>query len=146
MRAIFSLLSCLAFAACDSGVANLFGNSVLGSGPSAVEVARASAETPLADQILSLDAAPTPDGLIVSAVTLPPTQGFWDARLVRVPTDDPSLYLMEFRLLPPIGAGAAGPQPSREVLSGTVLTNRELAGIRTIAVRGARDSRSVPRR
>lgn len=100
---------------------------------------------PVVDQVLSLDVAATPSGAIVSAVGLPATQGFWDAELVRLPTDDASLLLLEFRILPPLFPHPEGTQPSREVLAATVLSNQDLAGIRTIAVQGIQNRRSVRR-
>ena len=142
MRAIaFTAIAGLALTGCDADRSGLFSLSR----PDPIADARAEAETPVADQIVSLSAEPTPAGLIVGAVALPPTQGHWDARLVRVPTDDPSVFLMEFRLLPPFEPRPAGTQPSREVLGGRFLTRRELAGIRTVAVRGLRNQRSIRR-
>ena len=107
--------------------------------------ARAEVTTPVIDQVVSLTVDPTPGGAIVSTVGLPPTQGFWDAELVRMPTDDPSVILFDFRILPPLERYPAGTQPSREVLGGTFLTNQDLAGVRTIAVQGAQNRRSVRR-
>ena len=141
----FSIAACLCAAGCDSPVANLFGNPVFGAGPSAVEVARDRSGDPLADQIVSLEAAPTPAGVLVTAVALPASQGFWDPRLVPVPSDDPSVYLLEFRLLPPLAAAGPGTPSSREVLAGRMLTRRDLGGVRVIAVRGARNVQSVRR-
>ena len=146
MRAVtMALAATFALAGCNSNVVNLFGNSVLGGAPSAVEVARARTDRPVAQQIVSVEAAETFGGAIVTAVALPPTQGHWDARLVRVPSDDPSVYLMEFRLLPPLTAASPGRAPSREVLAGTMLTADELGGVRTIAVAGATNTRSARR-
>ena len=144
MRATATILVAgLALAGCSSGGGVggiLFGNDR--SDP--VSVARAS-DVPVADEIVSLDAAPTPGGVIVSAVALPPTQGYWDARLVPLAADDPSVYLMEFRLLPPLLPLPSGTQPSREVLGGTFLTTGDLAGIRSIAVQGVRNRRTIRR-
>jgi hypothetical protein len=102
-------------------------------------------QAPVVDEVLSLTASPTPGGVIVSSVGLPPTQGWWRAELVRVPSRDRSVYAMEFRLLPPVTPRPTGTRPSREVLSGTFLTQRELAGIRSIAVLGRANSRIVSR-
>jgi len=106
---------------------------------------RAEAGEPLVDQIVSMSVSSTPSGAIVSAIGLPPTQGFWDADLVRVPSEQASVLLLEFRLLPPPGPRPAGTQPSREVLAGTVFSLQDLAGIRTIAVQ-ARRNRASSRR
>lgn len=109
------------------------------------DAARAETEAPVIDQVLSLSVDATPGGAIVSTVGLPPTQGFWEAELVRVPTEDPSVMLFDFRILPPLEPRPAGTQPSREVLAGTILSNQDLNGIRTIAVQGQRNRRSVRR-
>jgi hypothetical protein len=101
---------------------------------------------PVVEQVLTLSASPTPGGVIVSTVGLPPTQGFWDAELVRVPSSDASVYAMEFRLRPPPRPWPRGTQPSREVLGGTFLTRGELEGISRIAVLGRGNSRVVTRR
>jgi hypothetical protein len=108
--------------------------------------AEVSAARSVVDQVLSVDVAPTPSGAIVSAIGLPPTQGFWEAELRPVATDDPSVLLLDFGILPPARPQPQGTQPSREVLAGAAFSNQELAGIRTIVVRGARNQRSVSRR
>lgn len=111
----------------------------------AIDAARATPREPVIDQVLSLTVDPTPGGAIVSTVGLPPTQGFWEAELVQVPTDDATTLLFDFRILPPLEPRRTGTQPSREVLAGTILSNQDLAGIRTIAVQGAQNRRSVRR-
>ncbi|MEM7643137.1 MAG: hypothetical protein AAF366_11480 [Pseudomonadota bacterium] len=100
---------------------------------------------PLIDQVVSLQVDPTPDGVIVSAVGLPSTQGFWDADLVPVASQDPSILVLDFYISPPILARPAGTQPSREVLAGAVFSTQDLTGIRTIAVQGRLNRRSVTR-
>ncbi|PWJ20860.1 hypothetical protein [Jannaschia seohaensis] len=106
---------------------------------------RARLGEPLVDQVVSMELSPTPGGVIVSAVGLPPTQGFWDATLVRVPTDEAATLLLEFRLLPPVEPRPVGTQPSREVLAGTFLSRQDLAGIRTVAIQAQRN-RATSRR
>ena len=148
MRATaITFIAAAALSACGSGSGGGLGGIVFGTDRSdPISVARDAADVPLAQQILSLDAAPTPGGVIVSVIALPPTQGFWDAGLVPVPSDDASTYVMEFRLLPPLAPSPVGTQPSREVLGGTFLTQGDLAGIDTIAVQGASNRRSIRRR
>jgi hypothetical protein len=103
------------------------------------EAAAVLATDPLVDQVVSLSVDPTPTGAIVSAVGLPPTQGYWGAELAPVASPDPSALVLEFRLLPPPEPRPVGTQPSREVLAGTELSNQDLAGVRTITVRAARN-------
>lgn len=110
-----------------------------------ISTARAVPARPVVQDVVSVSAAPTTGGAIVSAIGLPPTQGFWEADLVRVPSDDPSVLLLDFNILPPLTPEPVGTQPSREVLVGTFLSTQQLAGIRTIAVQGQRNRRSVSR-
>jgi hypothetical protein len=133
-------LAVAALAGCGGGI------SWFGATETAPEARAAALVTqPLVDQVVSLDVAPTPSGAIVSAVGLPPTQGFWSAELVRVPTEQPATLALEFRILPPSATWPAGTQPSREVLAGTRLTEADLAGIRAITVRGARNAATMRR-
>ena len=110
-----------------------------------VSAAAVAPTEPLVDQVVSMEVAPTPDGAIVSAVGLPPTQGYWDAELVAVPSPDPATLLLEFRLLPPLEPRPVGTRPSREVLAGAFVRGRDLAGIRTIRVRAARNAAAAGR-
>ncbi|WGH78769.1 hypothetical protein [Jannaschia ovalis] len=110
-----------------------------------IEAAAAVPTRPVVDQVVSLSAAPMPGGAIISTVGLPPTQGFWEAQLVRLPTEAPGTLLLEFRILPPIEPKPAGTQPSREVLAGTFISDQDLAGIRTITVQGRQNRRSIRR-
>ncbi|GIT91949.1 hypothetical protein JANAI62_24060 [Jannaschia pagri] len=136
----------VALAGCGVGQSRLNPLNWFGSSSSeAIAEAQAQPRLPIVDQVVSLDVAATPGGAIISTVGLPPTQGFWEADLVRLPSDDPTVMLFEFRILPPLTPRPAGPQPSREVLGGAVVTNQDLAGIRTIAVQGQRNRRSVRR-
>lgn len=99
----------------------------------------------LVDQISALAVDQAPGGVIIRAVGLPQTQGFWDAELVRIPATDPSLALFEFRVLPPVSPQRQGTEQSREILAGASLSTAELTRIRTISVRGFRNQRTVSR-
>jgi hypothetical protein len=57
-----------------------------------------------------------------------------------------SEVVYEFRVLPPLQATRVSTPQSREVITGTQLTNFELRGIRTITVIGAQNRRTVSRR
>lgn len=99
----------------------------------------------LVNQVLSLSVDPTPEGAIVRAVGLPPLQGFWDASLVRIETQDPSELVYEFRVSPPLEQRRQGPQRSREIIVGTSISNVRLANIRRIVVVGQQNRRTVSR-
>lgn len=107
--------------------------------------ASSEAQLPLIDQVLSLTVDPTPGGVIVSAVGLPSTQGFWEADLVPIASDDPSVLVLDFYVEPPLTPSRVGTQPSREVLAGAFFSTQDLIGIRTIAVQGRLNRRSVSR-
>lgn len=99
----------------------------------------------LVREVVSLSIEQEPRGAVVTATGLPSVQGYWEADLVEVQRED-GVVVYEFRVLPPLSQTRSGTQQSREVLAGTSLTTRELAGIRTIRVVGAENSRSVSRR
>lgn len=99
----------------------------------------------LVGQITELAVDPSPNGAIIRAVGLPPTQAFWDAELVRVGSDDPSVVIYEFRVLPPPERRAQSTQQSREIIAGAALSNRQLDTVRAIVVRGQQNERIVRR-
>jgi hypothetical protein len=99
----------------------------------------------LVAEISELAVDPTPNGAIIRAVGLPPTQAFWDADLVRIETNDPSVVIYEFRVLPPVEPRAQSTQQSREIIAAAALSNRQLDGVRTIVVRGRSNERVVSR-
>ena len=102
-------------------------------------------QRPLIDQIISLQVDQTPEGAIVRAVGLPPTQGFWKAELVEVEQDDPTVLAYEFRIVPPIERNPQGTQRSREILVADAVSTAELRGISQIVVAGRQNQRSVNR-
>jgi len=100
---------------------------------------------PLVTEVLSMSVDAVPQGAIIRATGLPPTQGYWGADLVEVERTDREV-IYEFRVVPPLEQRPASTQQSREVIVGTQLSTFELAGIRTITVVGAQNRRSVTRR
>lgn len=112
----------------------------------AVEAEAATADgRQLVAQVVELAVDATPGGAIVRAVGLPPTQGFWDAELVRINSADPTAIVYEFRVLPPLEPRRQSTQQSREIIAGASLTNGALAGVRSVTVRGLQNQRSVRR-
>ncbi|WP_298290644.1 hypothetical protein [uncultured Litoreibacter sp.] len=97
------------------------------------------------EQVTELAVDATPGGAIIRAVGVPPTQGFWDAELVRIQTPDPANVVYEFRVVPPLQRRAQGTVASREIIAGASLSNIALQGVRTITVRGLRNQRTVRR-
>lgn len=98
----------------------------------------------LVAEVIRLEVSPLPSGAIVSAVGLPPRQGFWEADLVETSRENGNLTL-EFRVFPPVGNTPASTQRSREVLAGASLSRQDLAGIRSITVIGQQNRRTVRR-
>ncbi len=95
-------------------------------------------------EVASLRIDQTPGGVIVHAVGMPLTQGYFDAELVSL-SDDRSVdgvLAYEFRVWEPRGFEATGTAPSREVDVALFISNISLSGVREIQVVGASNSRS----
>lgn len=100
---------------------------------------------PLVDQVTRVTAERTTGGLIVTATALPSSQGWYEAELVRVPTEDASEAVYEFHAWPPLRQTRVGPVRSREIVAGDFLTANEAAGIRVIRIIGARNNATMRR-
>jgi hypothetical protein len=147
LRVILSLALVTSLAACGYSRLNPF-NWFGGDRETRVEAAESS--TPddpsrLVAEVVDLAVEPTTTGAIIRATGLPPVQGFWEAELIEVERTE-SEVVYEFRVLPPLQATRVSTPQSREVITGTQLTNFELRGIRTITVIGAQNRRTVSRR
>jgi len=99
---------------------------------------------PRVDQVLSMSIDPMVGGVIVRATGLPPTQGWWEAELVRA-DDEEGRIIFDFLLIPPLTPQRVSTQPSREITAGAFVSNRDLERSREIVVRGDRTSRSSRR-
>jgi hypothetical protein len=101
----------------------------------------------LVDEVSQLGSEAMVGGVVVTAVGLQPTQGYWDAELVEVDTDPPEagVLVLEFRIRPPRGTARVSTPPSREVTVATQITNVRLAELREIRVVGQRNVRSIRR-
>lgn len=100
---------------------------------------------PVVSQVISVSVEQTPDGAILRAVGLPPTQGHWAGELVEIDGDNPNVLTYQFRLAPPPAPTRVSTQASREVVVGTFISEQALARTREIQVLGAQSSRSVRR-
>jgi hypothetical protein len=107
----------------------------------------AAAEDPraLVAQVTRLVVEPTPGGAIVRATGLPPTQGYWEAELVEVETEDPESLTFDFRIFPPVTPARAGTPVSREVVVAIAVSNVALADVSRITVQGATNALSSGR-
>lgn len=100
----------------------------------------------LVAEIVSLNADATQGGLIISAIGLPPRQGYWEADLVETSRADGNLTL-EFRVFEPLDPYTrVSTQRSREVLAGTTFSRQNLAGITSITVIAQQNRRTVRQR
>ena len=100
---------------------------------------------PLIDQITGLSVDRTPGGVIVRATGLPPSQGYYNADLVQVASPNAGELAFEFRISPPPQAPRIGTVWSREIVTGTFLSDARLTGIRRFRVSAARNERTVRR-
>lgn len=103
---------------------------------------------PLVSQVTALRVERTPGGAIVTAVGLPPSQGYWDAALVPVTPDglpQNGAMVYDFRIERPLEFQIEGTPRSREVTVALHLSNIQLAQISRIVVRGQLNERSASR-
>lgn len=99
----------------------------------------------LVAEVLSVSAGAVNGGLMVQATGIAPTQGFYNAELVRVPSQTQGLLRLAFRAQRPAGAAAIGSPRSRRIAVATVLSPEALAGIRRIRVEAAGSAREIRR-
>lgn len=99
---------------------------------------------PLVLQVLEMTVEPVPEGAIVRAKGLPPSQGWWDGELVERSFED-GVLTYDFRLTPPLQGKPAGTPRSREVTVGAFLSNIRLGSISQIVVQGETNARSSRR-
>lgn len=100
---------------------------------------------PYVAQVTELRLERTASGAIVHATGITPTLGYWNADLVSVPSDDPSVLTYQFRMLPPAGNAMNGTPQQRMVHVGAALSERALDGVRTVRVQAATNALSVRR-
>ena len=96
------------------------------------------------DQIVDLQIEQTSSGAIVRATGLAATQGFYSAELVLASSADGNL-VYDFRVMAPEGFEAIGTEASRRITVALELSVAELAGVRSVTVRGAQNARETRR-
>ncbi len=105
----------------------------------------------LVEQVTSLEIRRTPEGAIISAAGVPPTQGWWDAELVAENGGEPVGGTLTYRFVvaePVPGTAVASrvlTPVSREVTAGAFLSNIALGDVRRVVVTGALNSRTISR-
>ena len=111
-------------------------------------IALPGAETdprPLVDTVLSMAVEPIPGAAVVRARGVTPTQGWWDAELVKRDVEEPGVLVYEFRLQPPAEPTDVNTQQSREIDVAIYLSDVKLDGVHEIVVQGAKNARSARR-
>lgn len=91
---------------------------------------------PLVPQVTQLEVEPDPAGAIVRATGLPPRQGWYDGRLIRVPNTEPGVLAYQFRAWAPSYQTLVSTPRSRELHVATFVSSDTLAGVREIRVSG----------
>ena len=102
---------------------------------------------PLVSQITELHVDRAPGGVIIYTVGIPPTQGYWEPALLIENNGFPVEGVLGFQLRAsgPLSSWPQGTERSRQITAGLYLTDQQLAGVRTISVRGAQNLRTVRR-
>lgn len=149
------LAGCSGFSDSRLNPLNWFGKSRAGEAvtlaPDGGYGTSASDRRVLVDQVTSLEVRRTPEGAIISAAGVPPTQGWWDAELVAENFGKPLDGVMTYRFVvaEPVPGTAVATRvltpESREVTAGAFLSNIALQTVRRIVVTGAANSRVVNR-
>jgi len=98
--------------------------------------------------VTELVVEPMPGGAILRAAGVTSTQGWWDAELVAENDGRAVDGVLTYRFVvaEPREATRVSTERSRRVTVAVMLTEFDLAGVRSIVVRGAQDQRSVSRR
>jgi hypothetical protein len=150
-RPILTLTLCGGLAGCGNfNASSLNPFNWWGGGDAAEAVApdgRVIDSRPLVGEVTDLVVERTAGGAIVRATGLPPLQGFWSAALVpeslELQPDENGVLAFDFRALPPVTPQGTGSPRTRELVTGYFLSNQALDGVRSIVVRGERNSRSA---
>lgn len=104
-------------------------------------------DRPLVNRILSMKVDRAPGGAIVSAVGLPPYQGYWLPELVAENDGKPvnGVLTLQFRAYPAATATPSGTDSSREITVGTFLSDQDLDGVRSIVILGVTNKQTSRR-
>lgn len=101
-------------------------------------------QRPLVEQITALSVDRTPDGAIIRATGLTAAQGYYNAQLVRLTFQD-GVLTYGMRAQAPTGFSATGSDASRQITVAHVISNQDLANIRSIRVQSATNAQTVRR-
>lgn len=142
LAALILLTACAGFGASKLNPLNWFKRAA----PETLEfVQRPEDSRALVAQVTDLTVEPFPGGAIVRATGVPTSQGWWDAELVKVATEEAGVILYEFRIFPPPVPRPAGTPYSRQVTVATSLSSIALDGVAKIVVQGSANALSSRR-
>lgn len=99
----------------------------------------------LVADVVSMNVEPYSGGAIIRATGIAETQGWWDAELVELETDEPGHLILEFRLFPPVAPQDVNTPRSREITVATTLSPSRLENISRITVQGESNARTTRR-
>jgi len=116
---------------------NWFGSATPAQATSTPDRIVAPDRRELAAQITALTIEPTPDGAIIRATALPPTQGFWDAELVALDKGETGKITYEFRYRAPLERMAVSTPRARSIVAAAFLSSKKLQTITEVQVQGA---------
>jgi len=96
----------------------------------------------LVERVTSLQIDRTPGGAIVHAVGLPPTQGYWGARLEPIPDESPDDGTIAYRFIveKPEEPAQNTARRTREISAARSISNLSLQGTDEIRVIGTENS------
>ena len=99
----------------------------------------------LISQIISLDVAPHPGGVLITAKAIAATEGFYDTALILRGQEDRRL-IYEFRAkAPPSVNPPVGTPVTRELITGRFISTQDLNNAEQITVIAQQNQRSVTR-
>jgi hypothetical protein len=101
---------------------------------------------PLIPEVTRVEVDQTPGGIILRAVGLPPTEGFWDGELIvenANPEPVDGVLSFQFRIQQPPFTSTPGTPRSREIVVGRFITLQQLEGVTTLRVVAERNERTV---
>ncbi|MGJ8611150.1 MAG: hypothetical protein ACSHWY_08655, partial [Octadecabacter sp.] len=98
----------------------------------------------LVQSVVSLRVDRSPTGAIVTAVGLAPTQGYFNAELINRGIES-GVLVLEFRAQAPTALNVPGSDRSRQITAAYDIEASELAGIRSVRVQSASNTRTSAR-
>ncbi|PQO24392.1 hypothetical protein C2I36_03095 [Rhodobacteraceae bacterium WD3A24] len=99
----------------------------------------------LVAEVTALAVERMPGGAIIRATGLTPSQGWWDVELVEDETTEPEVLAYRLVAAPPRASTEVSTAASRRVTAAVFVSNRDLARVRRIVVRGQSNQRVAGR-